>query len=87
MASKLHYTGLNDGQVAASRERYGSNVLSPVEKEPWWHKLLDKFRDPLIIILLVAGAMSICISFYEYYRLHEGAMVFYEPVGNCICFT
>ncbi len=81
MSKKLHYTGLSAQQVEASRERYGSNVLSPVEKDPWWRKLLEKFRDPLIIILLVAGAMSVGISCYEYFSLHEGSMVFYEPVG------
>ena len=81
MAKKLHYTGLNADQVVASRQQHGSNVLSPVEKAPWWKKLLEKFRDPLITILLVAGVMSVGISFYEYYGLHEGSVVFYEPVG------
>ena len=81
MAKKLHYTGLSAEQVASSRQQHGSNVLSPVEKDPWWKKLLEKFRDPLITILLVAGVMSVGISFYEYYGLHEGAVVFYEPVG------
>ena len=81
MYNKLHYTGLDDQQVAASRQQHGGNVLTPVEKEPWWKKLLGKFKDPLIIILLIAGAMSVGISFYEYYRLEQGMMVFYEPVG------
>ena len=81
MSQKLKYTGLTSEQVIASRAKHGSNVLSPVEKDPWWKKLLEKFRDPLIIILLVAGVLSVGISFYEYYALHEGASVFYEPVG------
>lgn len=81
MAKKLHHTGLSASEVAASRRQHGSNVLTPVEKDPWWKKLLEKFRDPLIIILLVAGVMSVGISFYEYYGLKRGAEVFYEPVG------
>lgn len=81
MSQKLKYAGLTPEQVAESRAKHGSNVLSPVEKEPWWKKLLEKFRDPLIIILLVAGVLSVGISFYEYYALHEGPSVFYEPVG------
>ncbi len=81
MANRPHYIGLNAEQVVASRQQHGSNVLTPVVKDPWWKKLLEKFRDPLIIILLVAGVMSIGISFYEYYGLHKGAVVFYEPVG------
>ncbi len=81
MANNLHYTGLNHQQVESSRKQHGSNVLTPVEKDPWWKKLLEKFLDPLIIILLVAGVMSIGISFYEYYGLHKGPVVFYEPIG------
>jgi len=81
MAKMPHYIGLSDEQVAASRQQHGTNVLTPVEKAPWWKKLLEKFHDPLIIILLIAGVMSIAISFYEYYRLHEGSTVFYEPLG------
>ena len=42
---------------------------------------LEKFRDPLIIILLIAGVLSVGISCYEYWGLHEGATVFFEPVG------
>ncbi len=81
MAKQHHYIGLTDEQVVSSRARHGSNVLTPVEKDPWWKKLLEKFRDPLIIILLVAGVLSVGISFYEYYGLHKEAIVFYEPVG------
>jgi Ca2+-transporting ATPase len=81
MAKNTHYIGLTSQQVVESRRQHGANVLTPVEKDPWWKKLLEKFRDPLIIILLVAGVMSIGISFYEYYRLNMGVMVFYEPVG------
>ena len=81
MAQKLNYKGLSSAQVAASRQRHGANVLTPVEKDPWWRKLLEKFRDPLITILLVAGLMSVGISFYEYYSLGKTAAVFYEPIG------
>ena len=42
---------------------------------------LEKFNDPLIIILLFAGALSVGISCYEYYGLDEGPKVFFEPVG------
>ena len=44
-------------------------------------KFLGKFKDPLIIVLLIAGVLSIGISFYEYYGLNEGPTVFFEPVG------
>ena len=45
-------------------------------------RFLEKFKDPLIIILLVAGALSIGIACYEYYALPDtGATVFFEPLG------
>lgn len=76
-----HYTGLTDSEVLESRERYGANILSEPEKIPLWKRFLTKFKDPLIIILLVAGLLSVGISFYEYYILGEGSTVFFEPVG------
>ena len=78
---KKTYTGLTDAQVAESRARYGSNILTPAKKDPWWKLFLEKFRDPLIIILLIAGVLSVCISIYEYIGLDEGATVFFEPIG------
>ncbi len=78
---KKQYTGLTEEQVLLNRQQYGVNLLTPPEKEPLWKKFLGKFSDPLIVILLVAGILSIGISFYEYYGLHQDASVFFEPVG------
>ncbi len=81
MEEKKIINGLNDQEVLASRQKYGENLLTPPVKEPMWKRFITKFEDPLIIILLVAGIFSIAISFYEYYGLHEGTEVFFEPVG------
>lgn len=81
MEQKHHYTGLNDAQVLESRRKNGANVLTPPEKEPLWKQFLEKFGDPLIIILMIAGALSIGISCYEFFGLGQGAAVFFEPVG------
>ena len=81
MKEKKIINGLNDQEVLASRQKYGENLLTPPTKEPMWKRFITKFEDPLIIILLVAGILSIAISFYEYYGLHEGTEVFFEPVG------
>lgn len=81
MEEKKIINGLNDQDVLASRQKYGENLLTPPAKEPMWKRFITKFEDPLIIILLVAGIFSIAISFYEYYGLHEGTEVFFEPVG------
>ncbi|MCA5602730.1 calcium-translocating P-type ATPase, PMCA-type [Bacteroides fragilis] len=81
MQQKKHYIGLTDAEVLESRKKYGVNILTPPEKEPLWKQFLEKFTDPLIIILMIAGALSIGISFYEYFGLNKGFTVFFEPIG------
>lgn len=73
--------GLSEAEVEDSRRLHGSNVLTPAARQPWWKLFLAKFSDPLIVILLVAGVLSIAISFYEYFVLGQGSQVFFEPVG------
>lgn len=81
METRHHYTGLSAQEVEASRKEHGENVLTPPAKKPIWLQFLDKFKDPLIIILILAGVLSIGISFYEYLGLGHGAAVFFEPGG------
>ena len=54
-----HLTGLTDAQVAQSREKNGANILTPPKKDSLFKKFLEKFGDPLIIILLVAGSQHL----------------------------
>ena len=82
----ITYKGLTDAQVLESRRKNGVNVLTPPEKDPWWKEFLDKFTDPLIIILLVAGVLSIGISFYEFFGLGQDWKVFFEPIGIFRCY-
>lgn len=81
MQQKKHHIGLTDAEVLESRKMYGVNVLTPPKREPLWKQFLEKFTDPLIIILMIAGVLSIGISFYEYFGLNEGGAVFFEPIG------
>ena len=81
MTPNRHYAGLTDSQVAESRKIHGGNILTPPPQAKWWKLLLEKFSDPLIIILLIAGALSIGIAIYEYMQLGQGPEVFFEPVG------
>lgn len=80
MKEKRHL-GLTDAQVLESRKKNGANILTPPEKDPLWKQFLEKFGDPLIIILMIAGVLSIGISCYEYYGLGQGGEVFFEPAG------
>lgn len=61
MESK-HYSGLTDEQVEASRQRYGKNILTPPARTPLWKLFLEKFKDPIIKILLAAALLSLVIS-------------------------
>ncbi len=81
MSQKNHYSGLTDSQVLESRNLNGVNILTPPQKESLWNRFLKKFADPLVVILLVAGILSVGISCYEYWGLNEGLTVFFEPVG------
>lgn len=81
MEKEKKYIGLTDKEVAESRAKWGCNVLTPAAKEPLWKLFIGKFRDPLILILLVAGVLSIGISCFEYWGQGQGAGVFFEPVG------
>ena len=81
MTQKQQYTGLTPQQVAENRKKYGENILTPPEKDPLWRQFLEKFHEPLIIILLVAGLLSVGIACYEHYGLDKGGEVFFEPVG------
>ena len=81
MSEKHHYKGLTDAQVVESRQKYGENTFTAVEGEPLWKQFLEKFTDPIIIILLVALVFSFGVSFYEYTVHDTGLHAFLEPVG------
>ena len=81
MSEKHHYKGLTDAQVVESRQKYGENTFTAVEGEPLWKQFLEKFTDPIIIILLVALVFSFGVSFYEYTVHDTGIHAFLEPVG------
>jgi Ca2+-transporting ATPase len=81
MSQKKNYSGLTDEEVSESRRKNGVNILTPPEKDPLWKRFLEKFGDPLIIILMIAGVLSIGISCYEFWGLGQGASVFFEPIG------
>ena len=81
MQSSHHYTGLTDAQVLESRKIHGENILTPPEKEPLWKLFLEKFTDPIIVILLVALALSVGVACYEFFSGHAGGSVFFEPAG------
>ena len=58
--------GLTDEQVAINRETYGENKLEEKEKTPLIIKFLSQFKDPLIIILIIAAIISVIVDPHEW---------------------
>ena len=74
--------GLTSQQVEESRLKYGSNVLTPPEKDSLWKQFLEKFEDPIIRILLLAWVLSMIISSVHCWGPEqEGFAAFLEPLG------
>ncbi len=66
--------GLTQSQVEQSRAQHGANTLTQIPPDPLWRKILEGFKDPMIMILLVALAIQVVLFF-------TGEAEWYEPVG------
>lgn len=77
----MKYQGLNTKQVEESRAKHGFNILTPPKKESMFHQFMDKFKDSIIQILLIALALSIGVAVYQYVTTDEGVSVLFEPLG------
>ena len=69
--------GLSKKAVEESRKRYGTNALTQIPPEPLWKKILEGFKDPMIMILLVALVVQAVLFFL-------GEAEWFEPVGILI---
>ena len=69
----MKLTGLTKAQVEESRKQYGSNTLTQIPPDPLWKKILEGFKDPMIMILLVALAIQVVLWIL-------GKAEWYEPV-------
>ena len=77
--------GLTDSQAAESKEKFGDNRLTEIERESFFDKLKQNFGDPLIKILLVALAINVLLVVGSYAGFIEGEdIAWYEPVGIAI---
>lgn len=57
--------GLSEAEVERSRSLHGSNVLTPPTRTSLWRLYLQKYQDPIIVILLVAAAVSLGLAVVE----------------------
>lgn len=73
----MKFNGLSAKQVDESRQKYGSNNLTQIPPEPLWKKILEGFKDPMIMILLVALVVQVVLFFL-------GQAEWFEPAGILI---
>lgn len=73
----MRFTGLTTKQVEESRSKHGSNSLTQIPPDPLWKKILEGFKDPMIMILLVALVVQVVLFFL-------GQAEWFEPVGILI---
>ncbi len=57
--------GLSRAEARARLDRFGANVLTAKKPVPAWRKVLAQFQDTLVILLLVATAISATLWFVE----------------------
>lgn len=67
----VEFQGLTQNQVLQSRSQYGENIVTPPPKLPWWKLYLEKFKDPIIRILIFATVISLIVGAIEG-KLYEG---------------
>lgn len=73
----MKFNGLSSKEVDESRKEHGSNSLTQIPPEALWKKILDGFKDPMIMILLVALVVQVILFFL-------GQAEWFEPVGILI---
>ena len=69
--------GLSASQVEESRQKFGANTLTQIPPDPLWKKIMEGFKDPMIMILLVALVVQVVLFFL-------GQAEWFEPVGILI---
>lgn len=62
-------------------EGKGRNIIPPPARESLWSLYLDKFKDPIIIVLLVVFCLSVGLSLYEIFVMGDDWSLMFEPVG------
>ena len=69
---KYSYPGLSDKAVLESRINYGANVVTTQGNEGFFAKLLSNLKDPIIVILIVALAVTVLLAAFGFAPWYEG---------------
>ncbi len=54
--------GLNNNEVQKRKEKYGRNDLPKKKRETVWHIFFNEFKDPIVILLMVAILASFIVG-------------------------
>ena len=54
--------GLNNNEVQKRKEKYGKNELPKKKRETVWHIFFNEFKDPIVILLMVAILASFIVG-------------------------
>ena len=74
--SFLHQCLVDNSQQ--TNDGRGKNLIPPPERDSLWKAYLEKFKDPLIIVLLVVFFFSVIVSLYEAFYMDKGTKILFE---------
>lgn len=57
--------GLTTAEAERSRQEHGENRLTPPKRASLWSLYAEKYKDPIIRILIIAAAVSLILAFME----------------------
>ena len=77
---KFSYPGLSDNAVSESRKIYGANVVTAQEAEGFFDKLRTNLKDPIIVILIVALAVTVFLAAMGFAPWYEGLGIAFAVV-------
>mgnify|MGYP002628305872 FL=1 len=77
---KFSYPGLSDNAVSESRKFYGANVVTAQEAEGFFDKLRTNLKDPIIVILIVALAVTVFLAAMGFAPWYEGLGIAFAVV-------
>ena len=69
---KFSYPGLSEKAVVESLHKHGANLVTTQEAESFLHKLVANLKDPIIVILIVALAITVFLAVLGFAPWYEG---------------
>jgi len=77
---QIHNIGLSDEEVIKSRQDFGTNAITSQESEGFFDKLFDNFKDPTIIVLIIALFIVTLLAFFGYAEWYEGVGIAFAVI-------